>query len=118
MGYNTDFDGQFKITPKLSDDQVKELNKYCENSGNTSARGWCDWYFRQGDDCTFMEWNGSEKSYDMDKWARKLVSEKIPSDRSLTGVVLARGEEFRDMWHMVANGRTITVGRGWPGEDE
>jgi len=108
MGYQTTFDGEFKISPPLSVEVQRELNSFCGNAqdkidelpGNPPHYGQCDWAFST--DGTSMCWNGMGKSYEMTRWAVYLHNEFFP-DHDLDGRIHARGEEFNDIWTMVAS---------------
>jgi hypothetical protein len=135
MGYSTDFDGQFRITPPLPTDLIDQLNEFCAtrhekpskpepepwesdpNNLNRPYRGkladprigiWCDWAFRTEADATVMEWNGNEKSYHQAEWGQHLIS-LFPEGHTVTGTINAQGEDANDIWRMVAKDRTITV---------
>ena len=100
MGYNTEFRGRFIITPRLDDKLLDDLNKFCTERHENGFSFWCDWFFGQDEDgSSFMEWNGSEKSYSMDDWAIELQRKFFPG-RKITGFVRARGEDFDDVWEM------------------
>lgn len=110
MGYTTEFRGKFTIDPPLTNDEAEELNGFCsirhEGASDVGITIWCDWQFTT----TTMSWNGTEKSYAMDEWAKWLLQNKLQG-HNLTGVVEAQGEEFGDRWEMEAQGRTILVRR-------
>lgn len=118
MGYNTDFEGEITVTPALTAAEYAVMRKLTterhEDNSMYGGRGeapgyYCDWEFSV--DGTRLYWNGGEKSYEMDKWLELLVR-KLPG-HEFHGTVVARGEEFNDMWKMVADGRTVTRSNGW-----
>lgn len=51
----------------------------------------------------------------MEKWAMILINGPL-SGREVDGTVRARGEDFEDIWHMVADSSTSSLTRfpGWP----
>ena len=119
MGYNTEFQGQFKITPQLDTKVLCEVAEFCRNRHDNEGPGisgapWCDWMFAHEPDCSVMYWNGSEKSYSMLEWALYLKDKFFPESK-VEGVIQARGEEFSDLWSMVADSKTNTIKRvnGW-----
>lgn len=117
MGYTTEFSGSFQIDPPLSRELARTLNAFCDQrhggdiytfEGCPSL--WCDWAFSK--DGTSMYWNGSEKSYEMTKWARYLKHKFFPTHK-VTGRIKARGEDFDDIWEMIANDNGIYDQDGW-----
>lgn len=106
MGYTTEFEGEFEITPPLTLDQLTEINNFMEgrHGGNINVyEGFpsfhCDWE-TNGDT---IKWNESEKSYKMYEWI-KLLNEKFfkPWGCMLTGDISAQGENKDDRWGMRA----------------
>lgn len=119
MGYSTDFDGHLEIRPPLDDMKIGVLNAFCaaRHGNNTKPYDgcpgfWCNWEFSNDDPAfTSMYWNGQEKSYDMLEWARILFRDHF-SDRSITGIMHAQGEEVGDVWSIVGMGRWIAREEG------
>ncbi|MHA1952135.1 MAG: hypothetical protein ACW987_20005 [Candidatus Thorarchaeota archaeon] len=119
MGSTTMFQGQFVISPPLSNEEVEEINLFCDNPKGEDLPGVnCDWIFATSyeDDemVTTMEWNGMEKSYFMPEWACFLAN-KFFMTHEVSGRIRARGEEFDDIWTMIADpmDHTITREEGW-----
>jgi len=115
LGYTTKFKGSFEIYPPLSDEQVDELNEFCKrrhggsvNTFDYAPSMWCDWFFTNDS----MMWNDSEKSYCMSTWAN-ILSDMFMKEHTITGEIRARGEEFDDVWTMVADGRGVWKRVGW-----
>lgn len=113
MGYSTDFSGKIMIEPPLTPEQVETINKFCEERHggpidlDEGVPGfWCDWET----DGQSIYWNGSEKSYSMDKWMRLLIREFFSKwGNVLNGRMLAQGEESGDRWTLdVQNNDVIT----------
>ena len=110
MGYRTEFEGCFKISPPLDEDLLEELWEFCSLRHNADAgmpSVWCDWDFNRYE----MFWNGSEKPYKMVEWAN-LIDGMFLEGHTLTGEIRARGEKFDDVWTMVADGGVRRV-KGW-----
>lgn len=111
MGYHTEFYGHFDISPALPPEKIKELNDFCEQYHNEDEQRRlgikfsynCDWQFSE--DGTKMAWNGCEKSYEMLQWANVLLK-RMPG-HELAGTIRADGEEYGDVWLMVAEGRKV-----------
>ena len=113
MGYTTEFRGHFDISPPLPAETLEELGLFLEerHSYTTHPSIHCDWDF--SDDGCQMYWNGSEKSYNMLQWAIYLKNKFFPS-HTVSGRIHARGEEFDDIWEMVACPISSQIRReGW-----
>lgn len=116
MGYTTEFKGSLEFDPPLPDDDRDLINAWCETRHDDTEcpSTWCDWWMSA---CgARMEWSGSEKSYAMVEWANFLVERFVPAGTKVGGIVLARGEDFDDLWHMAVadDGRTVERHPVWP----
>lgn len=103
MGYNTDFQGQFKLNKPLTHELRYELEKFAATRHNeTEFPGfWCQWV--PNFDGTAIEWDESEKFYNYIDWIKYLIDNFLKKDNYiLNGIVMWRGEDFDD------NG-TITI---------
>jgi len=104
VGYTTEFSGRLTIDPPLDIEQVEIINDFCNerHAGPvTPFPGmpgiWCDWEVSEDGDKLY--WNGSEKSYYMPEWLRYLVDNYFKKwGRTVTGRMLAEGEERTDVW--------------------
>jgi len=100
MGYNTEFAGQFDITPRLTLDQYNELcdlNEDCtgKKRKTDAPDSYCQW--RPSRDGLHLEYDGNEKFYDYEEWLRHVVDQYLrPWGIELTGSVEWRGEDFDD----------------------
>lgn len=115
MGYDTLFSGELKFTRPLTAEQKKYLKAILGE--------WCslhpEWnepeLYRVNlellDDNTGLRWDGSERTYDMDKIVRlviQLMQKKYPKF-SLIGKLLAQGEQIDDRWQLyIENGEVKT----------
>ncbi|RKZ54551.1 MAG: hypothetical protein DRR16_01235 [Candidatus Parabeggiatoa sp. nov. 3] len=116
MGYHTDFKGTLKFTHPLTVEQKTYLE--------TILGEWClehpEWnvpQLRYGvdlellDDESGLQWNGGEKTYDMDQIVMlviRLLQQKYP-EFGLTGKLLAQGEDIDDRWQLyIENGEVKT----------
>lgn len=114
MGYSTEFNGDFAITPPLTAAQVAELMELAgrrhDEGGyrdlrdgewrpglpRTDAPGvWCQWIpNREG---TALEWDGGEKFYNYVEWLAYLIEHYIaPWGRTLDGEVEWQGDDDDD----------------------
>lgn len=115
MGYSTDFTGDVKFTCKMTPEMVDHLNVIC----GEDVRDHPDWKVPQdkygpafyyidieiNDDGSGVRWNGSEKSYSMEKQVQFIIDwmkEKYP-EFGLIGVMEAQGEDVGDHWFLVAD---------------
>lgn len=102
MGYTTDFDGSFKLSRVLTVEEKKILDDFSEerHGGNLDAYlgypgFWCDWV--PTEDGKGIEWNGTEKFYDYEKWIQLIIDTYLtPWGIKLTGRVRYQGEEIGD----------------------
>lgn len=87
MGYNTDFEGEIVVTPKLPDSFVDRWNTAIEGTpgkgyvepdmvpgfGHPEIRDWCQWELQQTDTATVIRWNEAEKFSSYVAWLKALV---------------------------------------------
>jgi len=110
MGYTTTFTGALKFEPELVGGELAILNKIFGEDvrehpewGIEGDPGFSYVDLKISDDFRGIEWDGSEKSYEMCKQVNlvmKLMKEKIP-DFNLIGEMSAQGEEALDRWTLV-----------------
>lgn len=118
MGYTTDFEGEFNITPPLNQEQVERLNNFSEDrhGGNlTPDPGmpgfWCDWV--TNNEGTTLSHNGSEKSYNYEGWLNYLIKNFFrPWGVTVNGRVFWSGEDVRDVGTIIIENNVITLLNG------
>jgi hypothetical protein len=67
---------------------------------------WCDWET----DGRKLFWNGSEKSYGMDKWLVLLIDKFFkPHGHVLNGRIFAQGENPGDTWIIDVQNNVVNV---------
>jgi hypothetical protein len=100
MGYTTEFKGQIKVEPPLSEEEAKFLEAFSKTRHMERGRGpyyvdsayghgdnddvadynqngrgqpglWCHWVATE--DRSALEWDGGEKFYDPEEWMRYLI---------------------------------------------
>jgi hypothetical protein len=114
MGYNTDFKGTLKFTSELTAKQIRELQRFCGEDVRDHEEWWIDGddpdltyiCLELTDDYEGLEWDGSEKTYDMVEKINlilQIMREKWP-DFGLVGSMEAQGEEMDDRWRLVCPG--------------
>lgn len=107
MGYNTDFRGELYIKPALNVLQMTALDDLLEAHRFKSPYlnlASCQSALEQ-----YLEWDESEKTYDMDQQVRYLIQEmrEIVPDFSLEGEFLAQGENSDDRWILKVSGDRV-----------
>lgn len=116
MGYNTDFSGQFYITPAVDDATAAILEAIHDDSKRAEKtyklpkmpeRAYCQWQMVETRDA--LEWDCGEKFYDYIQWAEYL--QKLLADRGykMTGEVDWQGEDTEDRGTIVAVDGKITT---------
>lgn len=122
MGYTTTFSGRLKIVgANLSKfkEKVKEINDFLSSDHSADGCGftykdyvkrykintrWCDWIIDQPSRGLYLQWNGKEKSYDMEKWLILINDTFIkPNGLCLEGEVDCFGESPGDIWKIIAD---------------
>lgn len=121
MGYTTNFSGSLKISPKLDNSQKDYLKTFlgedCRNHkewftaipewNHTRNLTYMDLELTDDEDA--LQWDGSEKTYDLVEKVElliKLMRLKVP-DFSLHGKLYAQGEDRRDTWILRADGDVV-----------
>ena len=107
MGYNTDFRGELKFTEELKASQLAFL----KNVLGADVREHPEWKDEHGltyvdlqflDDFSGIQWDGGEKTYDMDKLIEliiRVMREQWP-EFGLKGKLLAQGEDIEDRYEI------------------
>jgi len=111
MGYSTNFNGKLILSKELTISAMEKFNAFCEerHGGDTETYPgmpgfWCDWVT----DGKTIYWNGSEKSYAMDKWLEILIQKFLaPKKITVSGKMLAQGEEPGDTWLLIAENNNV-----------
>jgi len=147
MGYTTEFEGAFTVSPPLSAEEVDFLFKFSQTRRMDREQGpyyvddphwlggegvyvnrppagqpglWCQW--EPSDDGTEIQWDGSEKAYDMVEWIIYLIdhflrpgclaASELPflqANHLVNGVVDAHGEDPTDHWRIKIKDNVVTV---------
>jgi len=105
MGYSTKFNGELKFVNELTVSQLSKVKSFC----GEDCREHPEWLEAEGlyyidleltDDFTGLRWDFSEKTCDMEKLVNVIVlnmRQEYP-EFSITGEMLAQGEEVGDIW--------------------
>ena len=115
MGYNTDFLGTLDFIEELTASQIVKLRSIL----GEDCREHPEWKDEKGmtyidlkltDDFSGIEWDNSEKSYDMPhkvKLVVRLMRETWPEFKGVKGKILAQGEDIEDRWELIADGGSV-----------
>lgn len=113
MGYNTDFKGFLKISPELKASELAYLMKYLgedvrehpEWHNNKYAKDLDYINLEMSEDLQGIEWDECEKTYEMVNQINFIITEmyKILPTFTLSGELLAQGEEYDDRWKLIIN---------------
>lgn len=114
MGYTTEFSGKMTISPPLQPHMVETVNLFCEERHGGPMQVyegmptfWCDW--EVSEDGSKIYWNGSEKSYYMDRWLALLIKRFIaPQGSIVSGRMLAQGERTGDVWVLACKDNIVS----------
>jgi hypothetical protein len=107
MGYNTDFEGTLEFTTVLTAEMIDRLNAIlgedCRDHPEWDVPGHLTYINLEiNDACTGLEWDGQEKTYEMDGLVNVVIREmrKVYPKFGLTGVLKAQGEDVGDWWEV------------------
>jgi hypothetical protein len=124
MGYNTDFEGRLDFTCHITSDMLKYLKEMLDIDLRSNPLFLDDKYkveekhlgltwvdLSVTEDEKGIEWNESEKTYDLDKKIDNLIlcMKKIYPSFGLTGILRAQGEKSDDMWSIIVNEDKVEV---------
>lgn len=120
MGYTTEFEGGFRITPPLTAKQTATLKRFAETrhcaGGKDDVRAyndnsgypglWCHW--TPSEDGALLGWDGGEKFYKYVEWLEYLVERFLkPWGRRIDGEVRYQGEESNDRGSIFAENNVV-----------
>jgi hypothetical protein len=109
MGYTTEFEGSFRLSRELNDEEARWLDDLMHGE-LPGIRGYsCDWELN--DDLRSITWNGMEKFYDYVEWMQHIVdSLKSEFDVDVTGTVYYWGESHDDHGVLkVVDGKVLQI---------
>lgn len=109
MGYNTKFDGVFKLNKPLDDDLYDKLE--CLDGPFDESDMPSQWnHWRVGDDGQSIHWDESEKFYGYIGWIRYINDNILrPAGYVLDGTVRFQGEDLEDGGRIVAESGNVRV---------
>lgn len=110
MGYTTNFDGQFEITPMLSCEHFKLMNEFAEerHEGHEFPGYYCQWVPNRSG--TAIEWDGGEKFYEYEKWIVYLIKHFLARwGYLLNGQVMWQGEEVGDVGFITVQNNSVHI---------
>jgi hypothetical protein len=107
MGYTTKFKGRLLFNKAITSEELLLLLSFLGE--DVPGVGWIDLRLTAGMDG--LEWDGSEKTYDLPEKVNFLIAQmrnKYP-DFGLSGSLLAQGEEVGDVWKLVVEDNFATT---------
>jgi hypothetical protein len=121
MGYHTDFEGDFTVTPPLEHQDAMELFAFSDmrhdtpedcNEPPAGMPGlWCQWVpvdMTEEGLSSAIGWDGGEKFYDYVEWIEWLIANMLgPKGYVLNGIVSWEGEESADMGQIVIKDNVV-----------
>lgn len=97
MGYDTEFRGEFKITPSLNKQIVDKYNKFRdvrhEEDPNDPSL-YCYWQITKNGSCIYC--SDSSHFYHYEEWLELIIKKFIPENTVVNGVVSFHGEHDFD----------------------
>ena len=111
MGYDTWFNGEFDLTPALSQAQITELKDFEEPEyiPGTKERFWTGCHWVPNTDGTAIVWDETQKFYDYYEWTEYIIEKfLVPWGITCDGEVYCRGDEFSDFSKIVVNDNKVT----------
>jgi len=116
MGYSTEFRGELKFTKELTASQLAKVKSFlgedCRDHPEWNATDLTYIDLEFNDDFSGLRWDESEKSYGLVEKVNLIISEmkKKYSDFSLSGELLAQGEDLEDRWLLkMENGKALQI---------
>lgn len=114
MGYQTDFEGRFNVSPPLTAEHVEKLLDFAADRHERvdgAPSYYCQWV--PTIDGTGIEWDGGEKFYEYDKWIEYLIIHFLrPWGYTLNGEVAWNGENPHDLGKIVITNNVVQVKHG------
>jgi hypothetical protein len=121
MGYTTQFKGELKFTRELTGSELAKLKSML----GQDCRNHPEWDAGNGlyyidlallDDFSGLKWDGSEKTYNMDCLVNVVIKEmrKTVPDFSLTGKLVAQGEDIDDRWELLIGEDGLAIRKNTP----
>jgi hypothetical protein len=110
MGYTTNFDGQFNITPTLSPAHIERLSNFADERHEEGdfPGYYCQWI--PTNDGTAIEFDGNEKFYYYEEWIVYLIKTFLaPWGYLLNGQVMWQGEEVGDVGVITIKNNSVHV---------
>ncbi len=115
MGYSTDYDGVLKFKKELTSRALGKLNTIlgedCRDHPEWDCGGLTYIDLELTKDFSGIQWNGSEKSYEMVEkvnFVIELMRKDFP-DFALEGQFHCNGEDSSDVWELIMEDNGITA---------
>lgn len=104
MGYNTYFTGKLSFTKELKASELAKVKSFlgqdCREHPEWERTHLSYINLELTDDFSGLQWDGSEKTYDLTEKVNLIIREmkKDFRDFGLEGYLNAQGEDFKDRW--------------------
>lgn len=121
MGYDTEFRGEFTITPALSKEKVAEYNAFFgsdirhdddinHNNMFSAPSLYCYWEITS--DGTTIFCSDSSHFYHYDEWLELIIKKVIPENTFVNGVVSYHGEHDNDFGLIIIRNNVVEKKKG------
>lgn len=116
MGYSTEFRGKLEFANEATAKQLAKVKTFlgedCREHPEWGATNLTYINLQLADDFTGLEWNGSEKTYDLTEKVNLIIDKvrEVYPDFELTGELMAQGEDIEDRWKLrIEDGKAVKV---------
>lgn len=115
MGYTTKFKGELRFKKQLTVQQLAALSNILGEDSRDhpewNERNFIDIDLELTKDYTALQWNGAEKSYNMQGQINLIIRlmQQDDNDFGLEGALLAQGEEIGDVYKIAIENNIAVV---------
>jgi hypothetical protein len=111
VGYTTEFEGQFNITPPLTAEHAAVLRALYDDEGDNpdgAPPGYLQWVATL--DGAGLKWDNGEKFYDYVEWLEYLIVAVLaPNGYKVNGAVAWSGEDVSDQGTIIVSDNVVTT---------
>lgn len=113
MGYNTDYNGKFEISPVVKVGDFNDINDFVEKRfDSVHPSFYCDWRIQEDwrNNKSYLVHNGSEKSYNQAEWLKLLIETYFrPRGYTLNGEITWEGDDSYDLGKIVVTDNEVKI---------